>query len=93
MRVHAETEREFCVKADVPGVNKDNLKVYQDGDVLSISAVRPMFICTMQYCRPFVLRKEHFLYFVQPLLCAVLKTYHIGFCLSWYIFQLHGHQA
>ena len=52
---HAETEREFCVKADVPGVNKDHLKVYQDGDVLSISAVRPMFICTVQYCRPLVL--------------------------------------
>lgn len=43
------------MKADVPGVNKDNLKVYQDGDVLSISAVRPMFVCTMQYCQPFVL--------------------------------------
>jgi HSP20 family protein len=34
----SETEREFSLKADVPGVSKDHLKVYQDGDVLSISA-------------------------------------------------------
>lgn len=33
-----QTEREFAVKADIPGVNKDQVKVYQDGDVLSISA-------------------------------------------------------
>ena len=26
------------MKADIPGVNKDQVKVYQDGDVLSISA-------------------------------------------------------
>ncbi|KAK9836153.1 hypothetical protein WJX81_005290 [Elliptochloris bilobata] len=34
----SETEREFSVKADVPGIDKNRLKVYQDGDVLSISA-------------------------------------------------------
>lgn len=33
-----QSEREFQVKADIPGVSKDSVKVMQDGDVLSISA-------------------------------------------------------
>jgi len=34
----AQTEREFQLKADIPGMPKDSVKVVQDGDVLSISA-------------------------------------------------------
>ena len=44
-----QTEREFAVKADIPGVNKDQVKVYQDGDVLSISAE------TKQVCKKYSL--------------------------------------
>ena len=44
-----QTEREFAVKADIPGVNKDQVKVYQDGDVLSISAETKQ-VCKRSYC-------------------------------------------